>query len=70
MSALFRRIPRRSYLPRWGRLRANSNAVLIIQFGAASVNLWEFSRSRKGPLEGRACQCLVAYITELISQTK
>ncbi len=40
MSPLVRRIPRRSYLPRWGRLRANSNAILIIQLAAATVNLW------------------------------
>ena len=30
--------PRRSYLPRRGRLRANSNAILIIQLAAAAVN--------------------------------
>lgn len=37
--ALVRRIPRRSYLPHRGRLRANSNAILIIQLAAAAVNL-------------------------------
>ena len=37
--ALFRRIPRRSHLPRQGRLRANSNAILIIQLAVAAVNL-------------------------------
>jgi hypothetical protein len=36
--ALFRSIPRRSYLPRGGRLRANSNAILIIQLAASAVN--------------------------------
>jgi hypothetical protein len=52
MSPLVRRIPRRSYLPRWGRLRANSNAILIIQFAAASVNLLDSAAAERGLWRG------------------